>query len=157
LTPEIWNDHVTDFVANLKAKQMTLSDVTPYLHLYDLITGKHGERVMRFVFIDEIQDYTPYELAFLKMHFPKARFTLLGDLNQAIFTKENSTNLLQQVQQLFNAQNTKVVQLTRSYRSTEQVTDFTKGLLKGGQKIEAFNREGDKPNLIVRQSEDQLV
>jgi len=78
-------------------------------------------------------------------------------LNQAIFTKENSTNLLQQVQQLFDAQNTKVVQLTRSYRSTEQVTDFTKGLLKGGQKIEAFNREGDKPNLIVRQSEDQLV
>lgn len=157
LTPEIWNAHVTDFITNLKAKKMTLTDVTPYLHLYDLMTGKHGERDMRFVFIDEIQDYTPYELAFLKMHFPKARFTLLGDLNQAIFTKENSTNLLQQVQQLFDAQNTKVVQLTRSYRSTKQVTDFTKGLLKGGQKIEAFNREGDKPNLIVRQNEDQLV
>ena len=83
----------------------------------------------------------------MKLHFPKARFTLLGDLNQAIFTKGNSTNLLQQVQQLFDAQNTKVVQLTRSYRSTQQVTDFTKGLLKGGQAIEAFNRVGDKTKL----------
>ncbi|QFP80267.1 RNA polymerase recycling motor HelD [Latilactobacillus graminis] len=157
ITAEDWQAHVSDFVANLKAKKMTLSDVTPYLHLYDLMTGKHGERDMRFVFIDEIQDYTPYELAFLKMHFPKARFTLLGDLNQAIFTKESSTNLLQQVQQLFDAQNTKVVQLTRSYRSTQQVTDFTKGLLKGGQKIDAFNRQGDKPNLIVRSTEEALV
>ena len=50
-----------------------------------------------------------------------------------------------------------MVQLTRSYRSTQQVTDFTKGLLKGGQAIEAFNRVGDKPNLIVRQSEAELV
>ncbi|MEJ1320155.1 RNA polymerase recycling motor HelD [Latilactobacillus sakei] len=157
ITEEQWQYHVTHFVAQLKAKQMTLQDVTPYLHLYDLMTGKKGERDMRFVFIDEIQDYTPYELAFLKLHFPKARFTLLGDLNQAIFTKGNSTNLLQQVQQLFDAQNTKVVQLTRSYRSTQQVTDFTKGLLKGGQAIEAFNRVGDKPNLIVRQSEAELV
>lgn len=157
LTEADWQAHVAGFVAQLKAKQITLADVTPYLHLYDLMTGKHGERDMRFVFIDEIQDYTPYELAFLKMHFPKARFTLLGDLNQAIFTKENSSNLLQQVQQLFDAQNTKVVQLTRSYRSTQQVTDFTKGILRGGQKIEAFNRVGDKPNLIVRQSETALI
>ena len=157
LTEADWQAHVTNFVAQLKAKKITLADVTPYLHLYDLMTGKHGERDMRFVFIDEIQDYTPYELAFLKLHFPKARFTLLGDLNQAIFTKGNSSNLLQQVQQLFDAQNTKVVQLTRSYRSTQQVTDFTKGLLKGGQKIEAFNRVGDKPNLIVRQQEADLV
>ncbi len=47
-----------------------MADATPYLHLYDLITGRHGEREMRYVFVDEIEDYTPYQLAYLKASFP---------------------------------------------------------------------------------------
>ncbi len=57
---------------------------------------------MRYVFIDEIQDYTPFQLAYLKFSFPRAKFTLLGDLNQAIFTKENSKTLLSELSTMFD-------------------------------------------------------
>ena len=157
LTEAEWANEVEHFVAEFKARRLAIADATPYIYLYDLITGRHGERDMRYVFIDEIQDYTPYQLAYLQRSFPKAKFTLLGDLNQAIFTKENSHSLIADVSKLFNPEKTRVVQLTRSYRSTKQVTEFTKAILKSGQKIEAFDRQGPLPVLYVRQDEAALV
>ena len=63
---------------------MSANGISVYLYLYDLLTGKRGQREIRFVFVDEVQDYDAFQLAYLKFCFPKARFTLLGDLNQAI-------------------------------------------------------------------------
>lgn len=157
LTEAEWEAEVDRFVAAFKARRLAMADATPYLYLYDLMTGRHGERDMRYVFIDEIQDYTPYQLAYLQRSFPKAKFTLLGDLNQAIFTKENSHTLIADVSKLFDPEKTRVVQLTRSYRSTKQVTEFTKAILKSGQKIEAFDRQGPLPVVYLRPDEPALV
>ncbi|KRM72222.1 RNA polymerase recycling motor HelD [Lacticaseibacillus brantae] len=157
LTADAWQAEVDHFVEAFQDRQLTMVDATPYLHLFDLITGRHGERNMRYVFVDEIQDYTPYQLAYLQKSFPKAKFTLLGDLNQAIFTKEDSHTLINDVSKLFNPDKTRVIQLTQSYRSTAQVTDFTKAILKSGQTIVAFNRQGPKPSLYLRQSEAELL
>jgi len=133
---------------------MQLVDTTPYLYLYDKMTGKSGERDMRYVFMDEIQDYNAFQLAFLKFSFPRARFTMLGDLNQAIFTKENSRTLLQELSTMFDPDKTRVVQLTQSYRSTQQVTDFTKHILKNGEAVTAFAREGELPTMTVAADEE---
>ncbi|WP_125565864.1 RNA polymerase recycling motor HelD [Companilactobacillus insicii] len=152
ITEAQWKQYVDDFVDLFNHKQISMDDLSPYLYLYDLVTGKHGELDMKFVFIDEIQDYTPFQLAYLKDKFPRARYTMLGDLNQSIFTKKNSQTLLSEVQSLFNADETRVVQLTHSYRSTKQITDYTKAILTNGQKIEPFNREGDLPNVLMAQN-----
>ncbi|WP_157054787.1 RNA polymerase recycling motor HelD [Liquorilactobacillus capillatus] len=152
-----WKDSVLDVIARFKAGKMQLTDVTPYLRLYDRITGKRGNTEMRHVFIDEIQDYTPYQLAFLKENFPRARFTVLGDLNQAIFTKMNSYNLLEDVSTMFPQDKTKVVQLTKSYRSTKQITDFTKQILVDGTAVESFERRGDLPQIMVDKTTTALA
>ncbi len=157
LTEADWQADVEDFLVGFKNRQLNMVDATPYLYMYDLITGRHGERNMRYVFIDEIQDYTPYQLAYLRASFPKARFTLLGDLNQAIFTKSASHTLIQDVSKLFDPDKTRVIQLTQSYRSTKQVTDFTKAILKSGQAINAFNRLGPLPTIALRDTEAELV
>ncbi|MFD1432843.1 RNA polymerase recycling motor HelD [Lacticaseibacillus yichunensis] len=157
LTQKAWDEEVAGFIAAFKNRRLTMVDATPYLHLYDLMTGRHGERDMRYVFIDEIQDYTPYQLAYLKGSFPRAKFTLLGDLNQAIFTKDDSHTLIQDVSRLFDPEKTRVVQLTQSYRSTAQVTEFTKAILRSGQRIDAFDRQGPLPTIAVRDTENQLV
>ena len=104
------------------------------------------------IFIDEIQDYTPFQLAYLKYNFPRAKFTMLGDLNQAIFTKDESKTLLSQISKLFDPEKTDVVQLTKSYRSTKEITNFTKQILRQGEKIEAFDRRGPKPAFYKRDS-----
>ncbi|MFC6205896.1 RNA polymerase recycling motor HelD [Levilactobacillus tongjiangensis] len=148
-----WNASVEESIDKLKDHRMQLVDTTPYLYLYDKMTGKGGERDMRYVFMDEIQDYNAFQLAFLKFSFPRARFTMLGDLNQAIFTKENSRTLLQELSTMFDPDKTRVVQLTQSYRSTQQVTDFTKHILKNGEAVTAFAREGELPTVTVAADE----
>lgn len=157
LTKEQWEQQTDATYAKLKDRQLDANDVTVYLYLYDLITGKKGERDMRYVFVDEVQDYDAYQLAYLQFSFPKAKFTLLGDLNQAIFTKENSKTLLNQLSTMFEPEKTQVVQLTKSYRSTKQITDFTKHLLTNGEAIEPFERTGELPQIIISKNEQTAV
>ena len=109
------------------------------------------------MFIDEIQDYTPFQLAFLKFSFPLAKFTVLGDLNQAIFTKDNASHLREDFATLFAPERVENIQLTQTYRSTQQITDFTKEILIDGQNIDAFNRNGEKPVVHIGQSEKELL
>lgn len=157
ITDKQWEQFVDNFIQGFQDKQISMNNLSPYLYLYDLVTGKHGELDMKFVFIDEIQDYTPFQLAYMKFKFPRARYTMLGDLNQSIFTKKNSQTLLSEAQNLFNADETRVVQLVHSYRSTKQITDFTKAILTNGQRIEPFNRDGDLPNLLMSQNVDEAI
>jgi DNA helicase-2/ATP-dependent DNA helicase PcrA len=154
---EEWNDHIEQVKDNFYHGKINMRDVSAYLYLYDLITGRRTDYEMRYAFIDEIQDYTPFQLAYLKYNFPRAKFTMLGDLNQAIFTKDESRSLLKQISGLFDPKKTKVVQLTKSYRSTKEITDFTKQILRQGEKIEAFDRQGPKPAIWQRADEKQAA
>lgn len=157
LTQADWQQYVEQQLADLREKKISANGVSVYLYLYDLLTGKRGEREMRYVFVDEVQDYDAFQLAYLKFCFPNARFTLLGDLNQAIFTHENSRSLLSELGTMFPADKTKVIQLTESYRSTKQITDFTKEILTNGEAIQAFNRPGGLPRLLTCQDEKDAV
>ena len=152
-----WMKHVEDVKDNFKKHDIAMSDVSAYLYLYDLVTGRRTDFEMRYAFIDEIQDYTPFQLAYLKYNFPRAKFTMLGDLNQAIFTKDESRSLLKQISGLFDPKKTDVVQLTKSYRSTKELTNFTKQILRQGEKIEAFNRKGPKPVIWGRKTDEEAV
>ena len=157
ISEEDWQKHIEEVKENFKKHHIYMNDVSAYLYLYDLITGRRTDYEMRYAFIDEIQDYTPFQLAYLKYNFPRAKFTMLGDLNQAIFTKDESRSLLKQISGLFDPKKTDVVQLTKSYRSTKEITDFTKQILRQGEKIEAFNRRGPKPALWERSNEQEAI
>ena len=152
-----WMKHVEDVKDNFKKHDIAMSDVSAYLYLYDLVTGRRTDFEMRYAFIDEIQDYTPFQLAYLKYNFPRAKFTMLGDLNQAIFTKDEGCSLLKQISGLFDPKKTDVVQLTKSYRSTKELTNFTKQILRQGEKIEVFNRKGPKPVIWGRKTDEEAV
>lgn len=153
ISQEEWRQYVDQQVANLKNHQISANGISVYLYLYDLLTGKRGERDIRYVFVDEVQDYDAFQLAYLKFCFPRAKFTLLGDLNQAIFTHENSKKLLKELGTMFDPEKTSVVQLTKSYRSTKEITDFTREILLDGEAIEAFDRPGELPEVIINNSQ----
>ena len=157
ISKDDWEQAVEAKLAAIKERHISLTTVSAYMYLHDLMTGKKGQRDIRFVFLDEIQDYNAFQLAFLKFSFPNARFTMLGDLNQAIFTKENSHTLIGELETLFDPEKTRVVQLTKSYRSTQQITDFTKEILVNGEAVTAFDRQGDLPNMAVTDNFEQAV
>lgn len=152
ITQEQWDAHLERVKQRFLDRKIKMADISAYLYLYDLVTGRRTNYEMRYAFIDEIQDYTSFQLAYLKYNFPRAKFTMLGDLNQAIFTKDESKTLLGQISKLFDPEKTDVVQLTKSYRSTKELTEFTKQILRQGEKIEAFNRRGPLPTFYKRDS-----
>lgn len=122
-------------------------DVPPLLYLYESITGFHSFNNIRHVILDEAQDYSPFQYEIIRRLFPRSNLTLLGDLNQAI-QPHMRIESYDFVKDLFGHENTTIMRLTKSYRSTTEIVEFTKAMLPGGEAIEAFSRNGDKPLLI---------
>ncbi|MBB6453787.1 DNA helicase-2/ATP-dependent DNA helicase PcrA [Salirhabdus euzebyi] len=152
--PTNWYDICKQTVSNMKQKVLAWEDVSPYLYLQDHILGFLVNRTIRHVFIDEAQDYSPFQFAYIKEKYPYSRVTLLGDYNQAIYAHTYAGETLLSPT---NENESERITLTRSYRSTKEIVDFTKDLITGGEVIEPFNREGTKPSLCMTQNENVLV
>ncbi|MDQ0257010.1 DNA helicase-2/ATP-dependent DNA helicase PcrA [Evansella vedderi] len=139
----------------LEKNELLYEDATPFLYLTDQIEGRKTNTVIRHLFIDEAQDYSPFQLEYLKQLFPNSKMTILGDINQAIYAHSMEAPTLLS-EGLYDSKETGRVTLTRSYRSTKQIVEFTKGLNPNGHFIEAFNRQGELPTLTESNYKDEL-
>ncbi|MHA0858307.1 RNA polymerase recycling motor HelD [Paenibacillus sp. CMAA1364] len=154
--PEYWYEISENTLHDLKSGKLPYEDATPYLYLYELVQGFQTNNLIRYVFIDEVQDYSPFQLHYLKELFPRARMTALGDLNQGIYAHASVLGSMDSLQQLYGAQNTEMINLHRSYRSTYEIVDFTRSMIPGGERIIPFNRQGEQPLVIVESDVDKL-
>ena len=145
--PSNWKDICKQTINRLEDNQLAYEDATPYLYLKELLEGFKRNYLVKFVFIDEAQDYSPFQVAFIKHLFPKAKWTILGDINQTIFSHAGNTGL-EVISSLFPNEKTEIIRLYRSYRSTRQIVEFTKCMLTDCNLIEPFNRAGNKPLCI---------
>jgi DNA helicase-2/ATP-dependent DNA helicase PcrA len=57
---------------------------------------------------------------------------------------------------LYGPEHTELYRLTRSYRSTREIVEFTRGMIPGGDAIEPFDRNGDKPNVTMALDREDL-
>jgi len=154
--PSRWEEIGKQTREKIKRHELFYEDATPYLQLQELIEGVRTNTEVRHVFIDEGQDYSMFQYEFLKKLFPRARMTVLGDFDQAIFTQ--STNLRKAdspLIRLFEGSETRLIRLVRSYRSTREIVEFTRSLLPNGQEIVPFERRGRKPVLCRTAREEE--
>ncbi len=142
--PPQWEEVCEQTIRLLDERKLPYEDATPYLYLKEMIEGVRTNTSVKHVFLDEGQDYTPFQFEFLKKLFPRAKMTILGDLNQAIFTS-GAFYQTKQLEQLFGAEQTEVIEFHRSYRSTRPIVEFTRSMLPGGKNIEPFHRDGPMP------------
>ncbi|WP_062353890.1 RNA polymerase recycling motor HelD [Bacillus kwashiorkori] len=155
--PENWEKVTLATVRRLKKNQLYYEDATPFLYLKDKLEGKHTYTSIRQLFIDEAQDYSPFQFAFLQEIFPFSKMTILGDVNQSIFTHSvRNQNGLAKTSELFPKDELEQIVLTKSYRSTRQIVEFTEQILTDGHSIEPFNRNGNKPTLSIIRQKDSL-
>ncbi|MBK5484694.1 UvrD-helicase domain-containing protein [Peribacillus sp. TH16] len=131
-------------------------DATPFLLLKELILGFQTNTSIKYVLVDEAQDYSPFQFEFLKRLFPSARMTVLGDFNQAIFAHASERVDFQTLTSLYGISETESITLAQSYRSTKQIIEFTRELVPDGHRIKAFDREGEKPVLTQVSNRDEL-
>ncbi|QKE74495.1 UvrD-helicase domain-containing protein [Arthrobacter citreus] len=155
-TPKEWEDICQLTLKMLDEGKLFYEDATPYLLLKELIQGFQSNVSIKFVLVDEAQDYSPFQFEFLKRLFPAAKMTVLGDFNQAIFAHASEMGDFNVLKDLYGPDETNVINLTRSYRSTEPIVEFTRKLIPGGNLINAFERSGEKPVLTQLSNRDDL-
>lgn len=145
-----WQSMLFGYRQQLEYHRIALMHTAPLMYLRDLMSGSGQNRSFQYVFIDEMQDYSLAMLIYLKHAFPKARFTILGDSEQALFKPlQLPGQLLQQLNDALAFKHPNLIELKRSYRSTMEITDFAKSLLPDGDQIISFTRHGAKPRLIT--------
>lgn len=145
--PQQWEEICARTVEMLDRSELFWEDATPYLYVKERIEGFQTNTSVRHVFIDEAQDYSPFQFAFIRRLFPRSSMTVLGDLNQAIYAHVDAQTDFSPLASLYEDGQTETIVLTRSYRSTRPIVEFTRGLIAGGEAIQPFNRDGVKPTL----------
>lgn len=146
----LWQAKRDRFMWALELHQIDLEDAVPLMYLRDLMTNGGTNTQMMYVFVDEMQDYSMAQLLYLKHAFPLAKFTVLGDAEQALFREvEAPTTLLQKYSVAFAAKRPNMVILNKAYRSTQEIMNFAKALLPDGDQIIAFTRHGAIPRMVI--------
>jgi DNA helicase II / ATP-dependent DNA helicase PcrA len=144
--PDQWGQIRTQTINQLTNETLSYEDATPFVYLMDLIEGRKSNTGIRHVFVDEAQDYTPFQFAYLQKLFPHSKMSMLGDFNQAIFSgASGSENALSGF--LEEGDDIERIVLNKTYRSTKEIVEFTSSLIDGGEWIEPFNRPGIKPSV----------
>lgn len=129
-------------------------DVAPLLFLNCMVNGVTGTSHIKHVIIDEAQDYTPVQFEVLKQLFGHCSITMLGDLNQSINPFMNIEKY-EIANDIFKIDSSVLISLSKSYRSTRQISEFCRELLESENNIEYINREGIKP-IVYRIKESKL-
>ncbi len=153
ILPNNWEQICELTLANLKRKMLFFEDVAPFLYFQGQLSGWKELSDIKHVIIDEAQDYSLFHYEIFRNIFPKAALTILGDLNQAIHPYLRLTDFKTAASAFSRSgYDYKILSLTKSYRSTKEIADFTSRLLTSEQKIESVDRSGIKPQVVEFQS-----
>ncbi|EIT85462.1 ATP-dependent DNA helicase replicase [Fictibacillus macauensis ZFHKF-1] len=141
-----WGEICQATLNMLHQGKLLYEDTTPFLLLKEMIQGFEANRSIKHIIIDEAQDYSPFQFEYIKRLFPKAKMTVLGDFNQAIFAHASEADDFHMLRSIYGPDETFRIHLTRSYRSTKEIIEFTSQLIPHGKKIIPFNRHGQRPH-----------
>lgn len=145
--PEHWKEICRQTRMRFEEGDCPWEDAIPYLYLKEKVQGRKGNHEIRHLIIDEAQDYSPVQLAYLQAAFPHASMTILGDMNQAVYTQSFAGETMLS-EKLYPAEEVRKLKLLRSYRSTKEIMEFARDIVPGGERIEPFERSGKLPELI---------
>lgn len=140
---ELWQTEITETKRRLSLNQLSVADSTLFFYLMKQVRPVHIRQKARFIFIDEMQDFTPAQLGLLLHLYPRSNYTLCGDLNQRILGNQS---ILGSLSELFTQELTQI-QLTTSYRSTAEITNFANELLSEDDQVNVTARTGGLPRL----------
>ncbi|MCG1023392.1 RNA polymerase recycling motor HelD [Sutcliffiella horikoshii] len=154
--PEEWNAICQGTIDSIQEDKLWYEDATPFLLLKELILGFQINSSIKHIVVDEAQDYSPFQFEFMKRLFPAARMTVLGDFNQAIFAHASEAVNFDVLEGLYGPEKTEIINITRSYRSTRPIIEFTRRLVPNGDKIIPFDRDGEEPLLTEVADFDSL-
>ncbi|MFC5590656.1 RNA polymerase recycling motor HelD [Sporosarcina soli] len=114
------------FFAEHKKERWEIEDLASLYYLHAKLKGIGDQWKMRVVFIDEVQDYSEFQLAALRDGLETDMFTLVGDLAQGIHSYRALTSW-DPVKAIFPRATYTTLQ--KSYRTTIEIMDLANQVL----------------------------
>lgn len=142
-------------IEKLDKQYVYYEDIAPMLLLNGLLEGFADMGRIRHVIIDEVQDYTPVQFEIFKHLFANSKITLLGDPNQAISPFAQPFDIKTAID-ILGFDTSILINLTKSYRSTRQITEFCRGITGNGSTEEFVNRDGELPEVICLENRQEM-
>lgn len=153
LTPEWHYIEQQQFIQVHTKEVWALEDLAALYYLHARIKGITDEWKMRVVFIDEVQDYSLFQLASLKTGLETDMFTMVGDLAQGIHSYRSLTSW-EPVQDLFPRASFRTLQ--KSYRTTIEIMEVANTILAQMDEqlplVEPVVRHGNEPTFMQADS-----
>ncbi|PKG24985.1 RNA polymerase recycling motor HelD [Niallia nealsonii] len=153
-------DFMVDFQATLlQEKKVEIEDFGALFYLQYKIFGIDKKYRAKNVVIDEVQDYSDFQLYALKAGLETDMFTLVGDLAQGIHSYRGLKNWETLKNTVFPRAN--YMTLQKSYRTTIEIMQMANDVLalldEDLPKVKPVVRHGEKPIFYSFQSQKDLA
>ena len=129
--------------------ELESADIFPLIYVRLYLEGGPQNETIKYLLIDEMQDYTPIQYAVINKLY-SCRKTILGDISQNVMPfVESSLDFLKEIYPA-----AEVIEMNKSYRSTYEIMEFAQGIRRNVA-IEPVQRHGEKPVLVQCRDEEE--
>ena len=142
-------------VENLQREKLKYEDALALTFLKIKIGDNNISKDIKQVVIDEAQDYYPIHFEILNLLFPRAKYTILADINQTI-EKQTTLSFYEEIQKIFRKKTSTLLTMSKSFRSTNEIIEFSSKFIDESVKIESFSRSGTPPEIIYKDNSGDL-
>ncbi|MEO7718203.1 MAG: ATP-binding domain-containing protein [Capsulimonas sp.] len=147
LPPEALAAMRTGLLTAFSEQRLPYEDLIPLLLLHGFVRGFPGMGGIEHAIVDEAQDYSPIHFEYLRNCLADGcSMTIVGDTNQAANPFMGLDDYAK-LASVYGAGSVKRLELTRSYRSSQEITDFAGRILGDHVHVENVRRTGTKPQL----------
>ncbi len=150
----------SEFDNNIKNNIIDEDDLAPLYYIKILIDRISDEERFKHIVVDEVQDYSMFQLDVIRNLAIGNSLTLVGDLAQGIYYYKGINSWDELIKDVFNSEAT-YVQLSQSYRSTVEIIDFASKVLNSQnlniKECKPVLRHGEKPKIIEVKIEEEYV
>lgn len=133
-------------------KQLELEDLAPLLYIRHRVIGFAKPLEIKYVVIDEAQDFSYFQFYVLKEIFHTDLFTILGDLSQGIHSYRSISDWEEVLEDVFKRK-TQYLELEQSYRTTIEIMNVANQVIMqlSNDKLilaKPVVRHGEEPDFI---------
>lgn len=137
-------------------------DLAPFLYIHMRLQGSNLKGRFNHIVVDEAQDYSQFQMYILNELSSNSSFTIVGDLSQGIHSYRGIQTWDSFMKDIFHNRDMEFLTLRKCYRSTMEIMEFANAVIKKWKKddiilAEPVLRSGDKPRIINKQNDSQIV
>lgn len=145
--PPEWPDICRQTCSWFKHGRMPYEDSPAFLYFQGMLNGFPVKNKIKHLVVDEAQDYTALQYKILARLFPGCSWTILGDPAQLIHPYMQGIQI-EQLIELTGLAHPRMITLSRSYRSTQEIQFFCNALLPAGTPVATISRHGPLPQVV---------